>query len=118
MFEEGDRFILSSLCPYSRSLVDFAGRLGGILDPEFLNQCEITDKKFQKSIEQLKQIPLKYDLGYANHNYHEELFLDMDIPFQKRFFDSWEFKHYNSWLINPNHWNKIYVLNDDLIIFK
>jgi hypothetical protein len=116
MFEEGDRYILSSLCPYSRSLLDFACRLGGILDPEFLSQCDITDKRFQKSIEQLKQVPLKYDLGYAHQLYPEEIFLDIDVSTQKQFFDSWEFKQYNSWLINPNHWNKIYTFNDDLII--
>jgi hypothetical protein len=119
MFQEGyysDRYILSSLCPYSCSLVDFACRLGGILDPEFLNQCEITDKNLQKSIQQLKQIPLKYDLEFSNHNYQEEIFLDMDIPYKKQFFDSWEFKQYNSWLIDQNQWNQIYTFNDDLII--
>ena len=115
MFEVGDRFILSSLCPYSRSLVNFACRLGGVLDPEFLNQCEITDKNLQNSIEQLKQIPLKYDSGCANSNYTEELFLDMDISPEKRFFDSWEFRSYNSWLTNPNHWNRIDMLDDVLI---
>jgi len=60
MFEyhHSDPFILSSSCPYSRSLVDFAQRVGGILDPEFLVQCQITDKNIEKLINELKQISI------------------------------------------------------------
>jgi hypothetical protein len=118
MFEHrhSDPFILSSSCPYSCSLVNFAVRLGGILDPEFLDQCQITDQKFEKLIHGLKQIPLKYDFISSNSDYQEELFLDMGIPYKKKFFDSWEFQQYNSWLNNQNQWNFISTFNEDLII--
>ncbi len=118
MFEQryAERFILSSLCPDSCSLVALAFRIGGILDPEFLDQCQIMDTKLQKSIHELKQIPLKYQSGLENYHYQEELFLDIDIPYKKQFFDSWEFKQYNSWLNYQNQWNIISTFNDDLII--
>jgi len=57
MFEY-HRFILSSLCPYSCSLVDFAFRIGGILDPEFLVRCQVIDKNIEKLINELKQISI------------------------------------------------------------
>lgn len=112
-----DPFILSSSCPYSRSLIAFAYRLGGILDPEFLNQCKVTDKNFQKSLNELKQIPLKYDSTPSDYQYQEELFLDIDIPYKKKqFHNSYQFRRYNSWLTNENQWNIIPDFNGDLII--
>ena len=114
MFEE--RLILSSSCPYSCSLIAFANRLGGTLDPQFLIQCEIIDQKLKKSIDQLKSIPLTYYFPSSTYDYQEELFLDMDIPFKQKFFDSCQFQQYNSWLNDSNQWNRIYTFNDDLII--
>jgi hypothetical protein len=118
MFEyhHSDRFILSSLCPYSCSLVDFALRIGGILDPEFLVQCQITDKNIEKLINQLKQIPIKYQLISSNFDYQQEIYLDMDISNKKQFLNSNEFKQYNSWLNDQNQWNLSVHFNDDLII--
>ena len=40
-----DPFILSSACPYSCGLIEFAVRLGGTIDSEFLEQCQIIDFK-------------------------------------------------------------------------
>ncbi|CAF0735128.1 unnamed protein product [Adineta steineri] len=114
-----DPFILSSSCPQSSSLVTCAHRIGGIIDPDFLLQCQIVDKNFEKEINQLKQIPIKYDLLPLNNNnneYQEDLFLDIGIPYKKHFFNSLEFKQYNSWLIDENQWNIPYTINDDLII--
>ncbi|CAF3166979.1 unnamed protein product [Rotaria socialis] len=120
MFEHhhhhADQYILSSLCPFSCSIVTTALRIGGILDPEFLLQCQITDKKLQKKIDGLKQIPLKYEPLSSIFDYQEELFLDMDLPYKRKFYDSCEFKQYNSWLNDQNHWNIIHTFNDDLII--
>ncbi|CAF0804618.1 unnamed protein product [Rotaria sordida] len=118
MFEYShpDQYILSSLCPYSCSIVDFALRIGGILDPEFLIQCKITDKKLKKQIDGLKQIPLQFEPLPSTFDYQEELFLDMGIPDKKNFYNSWEFKQYNSWLHDEYQWNIMDILNDDLII--
>lgn len=110
-----DPFILSSSCPYSSSLVTSAIRIGGTLDPEFLNQCHIIDKKLEKKIGQLKQTPIKYELS-PNFIYQEELFLDIDISNKKQFFDSSEFKQYNSWLENQHQWNILCSFNNDIII--
>ncbi|CAF0873134.1 unnamed protein product [Rotaria sp. Silwood1] len=118
MFEycQPDRYILSSLCPYSCSIVAFALRMGGILDPEFLNQCQITDKRLKEQIDGLKQIPLKFEPLPSTFDYQEELFLDMGIPYKQQFYDSWEFRQYNSWLNDGYQWNINDTLNDDLII--
>ena len=111
-----NRYILSSSCPYSRSLVDFAARIGGILDPKFLMQCEITDRKLQKMIEGLKQIPLNCESLSTSFNFQEELYLDMDIPYQTSFYDSWQFRQHNSWLNNRNQRRLSSKFKDDLII--
>lgn len=119
MFEHhySDQYILSSLCPYSCSIVTFANRIGGILDPEFLTLCQIADGKLRKKIDELKQIPLKFESSsLSKFDYQEELFLDIDIPYQKQFYDSWEFKQYNAWLNDENQWNLIDTFNDDIII--
>jgi hypothetical protein len=118
MFEyhHSDPFILSSLCPYSSSLVTFALRIGGTLDPEFLDQCQITDKKLEKEIQELKPTPIQYEFLSSNFNYQEELFLDIDISYNKQFFHSSQFKQYNSWLEYQHQWNIICPFNDDLII--
>ena len=110
-------YILSSSCPSSRSLVDFARRIGGILDPDFLIHCQITDGELQKAIRGLKQIPLNYDSATTS-NLHDqrELFLDMDVSKRKQFVDPWQFKRYNAWLERQCHWNPIYPIRDDLII--
>ena len=110
-----DPFILSSSCPYSCSLVSFASRVGGILDPDFLSQCQITDKNFEKLINNLKQIPLKYEYLSLNIIDQQEIFLDMDIQYNKQFMNLLEFKQYNLWLNNQKK-NFFYFDNDELII--
>jgi hypothetical protein len=109
--QHSDPFILSSACPYSCSLVNFALQIGGILDPEFLVQCQIKDKKLQKKIDELKQVPLTYNPSSSNFDYQEELYLDMDIQNKKHFRNPWEFKQYNSWLSNHYQWNTFYPFN-------
>lgn len=111
-----DQYILSSSCPYSCSVVAFALRIGGVLDPEFLLQCQIADKKLQKLIDGLKQIPLKYESSSSNVGFQEEIFLDMDMPYKKTFYDQWEFKQHNAWLNDQNQWNLLYTWNEDIIL--
>ncbi|CAF1350985.1 unnamed protein product [Adineta ricciae] len=90
--------------------------MGGKIDPEFLLQCQITDKIYEKKIDQLKPIPITYDFLPSNLQSSEELFIDIGIEDNRQFYNRFEFQHYNSWLINPNRWNIIYSFTDDLII--
>ena len=111
-----DPIVLSSSCPHSSSLVTCAVRMGGKIDPDFLLQCQITDKILEEKIAQLKPIAINYDCLPANFGSPDELFLDMGVPEQRRFFNHMDFQRYNSWLTNPSRWNTIYTFNDDLII--
>ncbi|UJR38472.1 hypothetical protein I4U23_031140 [Adineta vaga] len=116
-YQHYDPIILSSSCPQSSSLVTCAFRIGGKIDPEFLLQCQITDKILEKKIDQLKSTPINYELlPSSNSTFEEELFLDIDLQDTTSFFNRLDFQHYNSWLINSNCWNMIYSFNDDLII--
>lgn len=91
-----DPYVLSSSCPCSCSLVKFAQRVGGSLDPDFLLRCQITDKKFAKMLGELKPVPLNYEPFTSNYDYQEELFLDMallDKP--KHFAQPWQFEQFH-----------------------
>ena len=109
-------FTLSSECPYSCSLVAFALRLGGTIDPAFLIQCQILDPKLQKAIDQLKPIPLTYESSPSTLYDQEDLYLDMDVPAATPFIDPWQFEEYNAWTNSPDQWNSSYALTDDLVI--
>jgi hypothetical protein len=111
-----DPFILSSVCPYSCAVVAFALRLGGTIDPEFLQQCRIMDPKFQKALSGLKPIPLNFQSSPMDLGYQEDIFLDMNADDTKQFYDPHEFKQYNSWLGSPNQWESTYGDNRDIII--
>lgn len=108
--------ILSSVCPSSCAVVAFALRLGGTIDPEFLMQCQISDPKFQKSVDALKAIPLNFEPMSTNYGYQEEMFLDMDAPDASQFYDPWAFKQYNTWIGSSNQWESTYGINNDIII--
>lgn len=108
--------ILSSQCPDSRSLIQFANRIGGSLDPQFLNQCQFIDQNLQKSIKQLKQIPIQYEIQPKNYHFEQEIFLDLDIAHKRQFFNSKDFQQYNCYLNDPYQWNLIYTFNEDLFI--
>lgn len=117
MMFDSDGYVLSSSCPISCSLVTFASRVGGILDPNFLLHCRIVDQDLQKKIDQLKQIPLNYESSHPmSYPYQEEMFLDMDTLNHKQFHDPWEFQKYNPWLTNQCVWNTEYYPEEDLII--
>jgi hypothetical protein len=111
-----DPLILSSVCPYSCAVVAFAARLGGTIDPEFLEQCRIMDPKFQKSIDALKPIPLDFQSSTMNIGYQEDIFLDMAVDDTQQFYDSWGFKQHNSWLGSQDQWNSTYADNHDILI--
>jgi len=111
-----DPFRLSSGCPYSCSVVAYASRIGGAIDPEFLMQCQIMDPKFQKAVDGLKPIPWKFETPLSNYDYQEDIFLDMGAPNARQFYDPWEFKQHNSWLGSQDQWDSTYAINDDIII--
>jgi len=108
--------VLSSQCPFSCSLIQFADRIGGTLDPAFVDQCQFIDGNLRQSIRQLKQIPLKYEIRPTNWNFEREIFLDIDIAHSTQFFNSKDFQQYNCWLNDPYQWNLISSFNEDLII--
>ena len=105
MFDHpADPYVLSSSCPCSCSLVKFALRLGGSLDPQFLLRCQITDKKFEAMLGELKPVPLNYEPFSSNYDYQEELFLDMDLlDKSKRFAQPWQFQQqYHPWMFGSS----------------
>ena len=114
---DSDGYILSSACPLSRSLVAFASRVGGVLDPHFLLHCRIVDPDLQKKIDQLKQVPLSYGSSSATaYPHQEELFLDMDSSGHHQFHDPWQFRQHNPWFNNRSHWDACYYDNQDIVI--
>jgi hypothetical protein len=115
-YYQADPFVLSSLCPYSCSVVAYALRLGGTIDPAFLLQCQITDPKFQKAVDGLKAVPLNYETPASNYEYQEDIYLDMDAPDASQFIDPWQFKQYNSWVGSADQWNSTYGDTSDMII--
>ncbi len=113
---QSDPFVLSSVCPSSCALVAFALRLGGTIDPDFLLQCQILDPKFQKSVDALKAVPLKFEPPPSSYGYQEDIFLDIDSSNGAHFYDSWSFKQHNTWIGSSNQWDSTYAPNDDIII--
>ncbi|CAF1072428.1 unnamed protein product [Rotaria sp. Silwood1] len=115
-YYESNPYELSSVCPYSRGLVQFASRLGGTIDPEFLNLCQIMDPKFQKAVDELKPIPLKFEVPSEYYGYQEDIYLDIDPRSATDFYNEWEFKEHNSWLGYTNPWNSMDDVDNDIFI--
>ncbi|CAF1026229.1 unnamed protein product [Adineta steineri] len=111
-----DPYVLSSVCPYSCAIVSFALQVGGTIDPEFLMQCQIADPKFEKAVNALKPVPLKFEAPLEHFNYQEDIFLDMGAPNQQQFYDAWAFKQYNTWVGSQDQWNSTYDIGSDIII--
>jgi hypothetical protein len=111
-----DPFILSSSCPYSCSLVEFAVRLGATIDPDFLLQCQVADPKLQTKIETLKATPWSYETPLSMFSNQDDVYLDMDASDTASFFDSWQFQEYNAWYDTPAQWDSISAPTDDLLI--
>ncbi|CAF1326292.1 unnamed protein product [Adineta ricciae] len=88
----------SSACPCACSVVAFAARVGGKIDPEFLMQCQILDPKFQKAVDSLKAVPLNFEATSDYYNYQENIFIDIGAPNPTQFYDPWQFKQFNSWI--------------------
>ncbi|UJR07693.1 hypothetical protein I4U23_011978 [Adineta vaga] len=93
-----DPYVLCSACPSACSVLAFASRVGGTIDPEFLMQCQIADPKFKKAVDALKPVPLKFESTADHYNYQEHVFLDLGAPNPTQFYDPWEFKQFNSWI--------------------
>ncbi|CAF0962958.1 unnamed protein product [Rotaria sordida] len=111
-----DPYLLSSTCPYSCGLVQFALRIGGTIDPEFLSQCQIMDPKFQKAVDELKPIPLKFETPSDHYDYQADIYLDMDASNATNFYNSWDFNEYNSWLGSTDPWHLMDNVDNDIII--
>lgn len=115
-YHQAEPFFMSSICPYSCALVRFALRLGGTIDPEFLLQCQIQDKKFQTAVAALKPVPLIFEGPSAYVDYQQDIFLDMNISNGNQFYDPVEFKEYNSWLGSSDQLNATYGTHNDIFI--
>ncbi|CAF2597992.1 unnamed protein product [Rotaria sp. Silwood2] len=115
-YYQSDPYVLSSVCPYSCGLVQFALRIGGTIDPDFLNQCQIMDPKFQNAIDGLKSIPLKFEAPSESYGYQEDIYLDMDARNAKDFYNAWDFKEYNSWLGTTDQWESMEDVDNDIVI--